>query len=224
MSSQRPNPNLRCLVAIGSVYPEVVKLVGAINRASPTWDLLGFIDDRPECVGTSILGYPVLGDRSVLPGLVDKGVCFVNNVSGKACNARAVAALLDSAGAEVVNLVHPSVDLAYVGIGRGCILPEGCVVGTSASIGSFLSARLHVVISHHVVIEDFVFIGPGAVLGSHVHVEANAFIGAGATIMSGCRIGRNSVVGAAALVTEDVPPDVTVAGIRARTAHSVGRL
>lgn len=214
---------MRDLVIVGCAYPEVVKLVDAINRHAPAWNLVGFVDDRPEQAGANVLGYPVLGTRDILGGLDPESTSAFSNVSGKVANAWLIADLLDQAHLPIANLVHPAVDLAHVRLGRGCILPEGCVVGSRTVIGDFVAARLHVVISHDVVVEDFVFIGPGAVLGGEVHVESGAFIGAGATVVTGCRIGAHSVIGAGALVAEDVPAHCTVAGVRGRVVKQGGR-
>lgn len=211
------------LAVFGCGYLEVVKLVEALNRNQPRWCLRGFIDDRPEMQGAKLLGYPVLGDRSVLPLLAASGSALFNNVTGKVANAMRIAALLEETGCHIASLIHPAVDMSHVRVGRGCILPDGCVVGTGTVIGNYLAARLHVVISHDVTIEDHVFIGPGAVLGGGVHVEAGAFIGAGATVMPGLRVGRHSVIGAGALVAEDVAPHVTLAGVRGRVVKAEGR-
>jgi sugar O-acyltransferase (sialic acid O-acetyltransferase NeuD family) len=211
------------LVIFGCEFREVVKLLDAINRRAPRWRLRGFIDDRPEMRGCQVFGIPVLGDRSLLPELAAQGVDLFSNVTGKVRNARAIAALLEQTGRPVVSLVHPALDLGYVELGRGAILPEGCVVGSGTVIGNYLACRLHAVISHDVTIDDFVFIGPGAVLGSGVHLEEGVFIGAGVTVKTGCRIGRHTVVGAGALVAEDVGPDMTVAGVRGRVVKAGGR-
>jgi len=213
----------RPLLIFGSNYRDLVKLIGAINRNHATWDLLGFVDDRAEAQGRSIFGKPVLGRREFLLTASSPRPAVFNNVCGQEKNARAIASWLDDNGFCIASLIHPGIDAAYVDIGRGAILPEGCVLGSGTRIGDFFTARLHVVISHDVAIRDFVFIGPGTVVGSNVTLEDGAFVGAGATIMAGKTIGSNSIVGAGALVIDNVPPGVTVAGVPARVIKPVGR-
>lgn len=211
------------LVIFGSQYRDLVKLIAAINRNQPTWDVLGFIDDREETQGSRFFGYPVLGKREWLLADRSQEVAVFNNVCGKEMNARSIASWLDSNGFSIASLIHPGIDTDYVDIGRGAILPEGCILGTGTRIGDFFTGRLRMLISHDVEIRDFVFLGPGTVVGSEVLLEDGVFVGAGATIMAGRTIGANSLIGAGAVVTKDVPPGVTVAGVPAHIVKSVGR-
>ncbi|MDX6198659.1 MAG: hypothetical protein QOJ79_1810, partial [Actinomycetota bacterium] len=49
-----------------------------------------------------------------------------------------------------------------------------------------------------------------------IEVRERASIGSGAVIMGGVTIGAGARVGAGAVVTRDVPPEATVAGVPAR--------
>jgi acetyltransferase-like isoleucine patch superfamily enzyme len=81
------------------------------------------------------------------------------------------------------------------------------------------------------VIEDDVFIGPGAVFTNDpypmspkmvgVHVESGAVICAGVILKAGVRIGSKAVVGMGSVVTKDVPPETVVFGNPARVRYSV---
>ena len=206
----------RDLVLFGAGHATVLKLVAAINRQAPQWNLLGFLDDAPALEGRELYGLPILGERRRLPALVAEGVWVFNNVVGHWSRCQAVAELLAAEGCQVPNLVHPAIDLAYVGMGRGCLLSEACVAGFGAELGDYVTVRLHSVLSHDVRVGDFTQVGPGVTVAGKARLGRACFIGAGATILPEVVVGDEAIVGAGAVVTRAVPPGVTVAGVPAR--------
>ncbi|MBP1762995.1 MAG: epsM 1 [Firmicutes bacterium] len=206
---------MKPLVFFGAAYFDYIKLIDAINRHEPTWNLLGFIDDTPELQGKTFLGYTVLGTRDRIPELNREGVYFVNNVHGPR-NKQAVAEMLLNRGCRIAGLIHPGIDMNYVTTGIGCVIPDGCVIGSNVAIGNFVTLRLRVLLSHDVTVEDYVFVGPGATIGGETVLRQGAFIGAGATVMLRREVGAGAVVGAGSVVTRNVMPHVTVAGVPAR--------
>lgn len=213
---------VRSLIIYGAAYFDILKLVYAINQVEPTWQILGFIDDTPVLTGKKLHGYPVLGGREVLAIYASNPWNdFFNNVHGKWNNNKLIAGLLDDFGCPTPNLIHTSIDMNMVEIGRGCYLPDGCIIGSGSRIGNFLTARLRSLISHDVIIEDHVFIGPGAIIGGCSFLKKGCFIGTGATIMACKTIGEGSIVGAGALVTKDVPPNVIVTGVPAKILKEI---
>ncbi len=131
-------------------------------------------------------------------------------------------------------------ELVVLGHAGRIRIGDYCFVGEGARIWSAESVEIgsRVLISHGVNIHDNIahplsaaarhlqyreiFYGqgqPAAIEGiksAPLVIEDDAWIGFNATILKGVRIGRGAVVGAGAVVTEDVPPFATVAGIPAR--------
>ena len=105
-----------------------------------------------------------------------------------------------------------------------------------ASIGKRCKISSHSFICEGVHIADDVFVGHGVMFindkyprasleGRQIsdewvcvdtYVEDGASIGSNATILCGVRIGRDALIGAGAVVTKDVPPGATVAGVPAK--------
>jgi UDP-2-acetamido-3-amino-2,3-dideoxy-glucuronate N-acetyltransferase len=126
----------------------------------------------------------------------------------------------------------------------GCKIGDGTKIGPfveiqrGAEIGSNCKISSHSFICDGVTIEDGVFVGHGVMFINDLYpravnpdgslqtekdwtlvptyVEAGASIGSNATILGGVRIGRGACVGAGAVVTKDVAPFTTVAGVPAR--------
>lgn len=105
--------------------------------------------------------------------------------------------------------IHPAVP---VGLGIFIDHATGISVGETARIG------------------DNVSLLQGVVLGAnrnggderHPRIASGVMIGAGARILGNVEVGRCSRVGAGSLVLEDVPPNVTVAGVPARVVGPAG--
>jgi acetyltransferase-like isoleucine patch superfamily enzyme len=132
----------------------------------------------------------------------------------------------------------------------GCRIGDDTKVGSfveiqkGASIGRRCKISSHTFICEGVTIEDEVFVGhgvmfindprPRATSGGELQTEADwqvvptrvargASIGSGAAIMCGITIGEHAMVGAGAVVTHDVPPHATVAGVPARVLAGRGQ-
>jgi UDP-2-acetamido-3-amino-2,3-dideoxy-glucuronate N-acetyltransferase len=128
----------------------------------------------------------------------------------------------------------------------GCRIGTDTKIGTfveiqkNATIGSRCKISSHTFICEGVTIEDEVFVGhgvmfindprPRATADGQLQTEADwhvvptrvcrgASIGSGAALLCGITIGERAMIGAGAVVTADVPPDTTVAGVPARVLH-----
>jgi UDP-2-acetamido-3-amino-2,3-dideoxy-glucuronate N-acetyltransferase len=125
----------------------------------------------------------------------------------------------------------------------GCRIGDGTKIGAfvevqkGVTIGALCKISSHSFLCEGVTVEDEVFIGhgvmfindrfPRATTGGALQSEADwsvvptvvkrgASIGTGAIIMCGLTIGERALIAAGAVVTQNVAPDATVAGVPAR--------
>ena len=130
-------------------------------------------------------------------------------------------------------------------VGPGCIIGRGAYIGPGVVLGRNCKVQNYALVYEPAVLEDGVFVGPGAVFTNDVFprainvdgtrksaedwpmvgviVRTGASIGARAVCIAPLTIGRWSMVAAGSVVTKDVAEFALVAGVPARRIGWVGR-
>lgn len=142
-----------------------------------------------------------------------------------------------------VEITHPNlVNLFECYIGEGTRIGPFVDIQKNAQIGAWCDVCSHARICEGVVIEDKVFVGPGASIAGPLYpraheqtegdedlefgdqptvVKQSASIGTNATILAGVTVGCGALVGAGSVVTRNVPDHYIVAGVPARVIGKV---
>jgi len=127
-----------------------------------------------------------------------------------------------SNGATSLSIHAPSAEiLGNNAIGEGSIFCGFTSVMCDARIGRYFHANIYSYVSHDCEIGDFVTFGPNVHCNGWVVIQDYVYIGAGALIRQGnpekpLTIGEGAVVGMGAVVTRVVAPYTTVVGNPAR--------
>lgn len=207
-------------------YPMNAYIVGAgaqgrvildILRAQHPHDTIEFIDENRELWGTVISGANVRGCLAQALAQPHAGVGMIVAL-GNPVTRMSIAASIRAAGIALLNAIHPSAVVAPSSqIGNGNMIAALAVVNSNARVENDVVINTGAIVEHDCVVEDGSAVSPGARVGGRVTVGRGAFIGSGATILSRIRIGAGAIVGAGAVVTRDVPPNVLVKGVPARS-------
>jgi len=109
-----------------------------------------------------------------------------------------------------------------VSIGPGSILCAFTTLTSNIKIGNFFHANLYSYVAHDCLIGDFVTFAPGVKCNGNVVIEDYAYIGTGAIIKQGSAIrpltiGEGALVGIGAVVTKSVKAGDVVIGNPAKS-------
>ena len=109
-----------------------------------------------------------------------------------------------------------------VSIDPGSILCAFTTLTSNIKIGKFFHANLYSYVAHDCLIGDFVTFAPGVKCNGNVVIEDYAYIGTGAIIKQGSAIrpltiGEGAVVGMGAIVTKSVKAGDVVFGNPAKS-------
>jgi sugar O-acyltransferase (sialic acid O-acetyltransferase NeuD family) len=183
------------------------------------WSIFGYGDDQIERRGTELL----LG-KVICTGVEEAiTVCRKFNVgivigAGNNRYRYDIVQLPCFENVELATIVHPSAIISrFSTIGKGTVVMAGAVVNCNTKIGNNCIINTGSTIDHDNILGNFVHVSPGAHLGGTVEIGDGTHVGIGASVRNNISIGAWSVVGAGAAVVKNVPDNVTVMGVPART-------
>jgi len=198
----------------------VANLIKTSKSTKNKFRVIGFIDDNKKLHGLKIDGKLVLGTFKQVQEIAKKTNTkyFIMGISAKYIKIRSkYYTKMIEFGFKSLNTIHDSaiIDKKSV-MGIGNVINPGCVINAFAQIGNNCVIYSGTVIEHEDILSDNVFVGPGVSLTANVKIGKNCYIGVGAKVIPHIKIGKNVTIGAGSVILDDIPDNVTVAGIPAK--------
>lgn len=203
------------LIGAGELGRDALSVFHALHARDPHWTVLGFLDDAPERVGSTVLGVPVLGGVDWLDRAPPEVQVLITVGSPGA--RRRLDESFTRKGVRWATAIHPSVELTpWVTIGEGSLVMAGCTFTVEVEVGRHVVVNPGCTVAHDVRIGDYCYLSPGVDLAGRVVLEPEAYLGTGAVVIPSRTVGRGAVVGAGGVVIRDVPAGATAVGVPTR--------
>lgn len=200
------------IILLGANNPETARVILAVQRVNPNFEMLGFIDNDPSKKDTLFCGYQVFGGFEMMDNFLTQDVYFVNLITGSTKTRYETSLHMAKKGCRFTNLIHPSVDLTMTKIGVGNYIQENVIIQASAQIGDNSSIHIGSLVAHESIIGSSVFIAHAVSISGKVEIGDGTFVGTNATIIPRIKIGKWCTIGAGSVVIKDVPDYATVVG------------
>lgn len=184
------------------------------------YEIAGLYHFNPEKNGEVYHGFKIMGSfEELFKQTTLTGKSFLLTMGDNDIRSRLSFQIM-SKGGNVPTLIHPTAVISnFATISPvGVYISPFTYVQADSSIGDNTVILSHVNISHTTKIGNNCFIAGGSTIGAYTTIEEFVFIGQGALSISSKvkTIGKQAYVGAGSLLTHDVPPHAVVAGSPAK--------
>lgn len=201
------------LFPFGGNAREAVIAILALNSVTPTWNILGFIDDNPDLHGKECCGFKVIGGRNNLSDFQSAKILAVPGNPGNFLMRREIISRLGVDRDRFIAVIDPSCRIATDSdIGFNTLIMGNVTISCSVVIGDHCVILPNTVISHDSEIEDYSLVGSNVSISGSCKIGSNCYIGSGSRIKENVKIGSRSLIGMGSCVIKDVLNSVTVVG------------
>ena len=206
--------------------PEIILVGGGghckscieVIESEGIYNIKGIID-LPNLLGTSTMGYPVIGNDDDLPRFVTEGYSFLITMGhmGNAKRRNLLFNQLSSLGGKLPVIKAFSAFVSRTAkIAPGTIIMHQSILNADSIIGENSIINNKALIEHDVKIGNHCHISTAAVINGDCSIGEHTFVGSGTIVKNGTQTSSNIIIGAGSLVIHDLPNSGTYFGSPAK--------
>lgn len=162
--------------------------------------------DMPELVGTTVLGYPVIGTDDNISEYVDEALFLVTVGHIKDASLRIkLHERIKEYGGRLATLVASTAYVSrFASIGEGSVIMHHAMVNADAHIGTGCIINTFANIEHDANIGNYCHISTGTMVNGNCTVGEGVFLGSQSVMVNGIRITDGCVFAAGSMVRKNI--------------------
>ena len=201
------------IVGAGGFGREALWVIESINRITPTWNVLGFIDDNLGALDGFALNDRVLGTIKDWQPSGDEQ--YVLAIAAPKVKEKLVP-VLKARGARFATVIDPTATIRdRTVLGEGVIIFNDVVISVDVTIGDFVFFNGHSAAGHDAVVGDYCTFGPRVSISGATKIGKCVNIGASGSTYPGITVGDYATIGMNSAAIRRVKPNTTVMGVPA---------
>ncbi len=125
---------------------------------------------------------------------------------------------LQAIGGKMCSVIAVNISMGSfnVSVGKGVNIMNGAFISNNVSIGEGALINARAMIHHDSCIGNYCEIGPASVIPGKCCIGEDTVFGAGVVLRPNLTVGSNVIIGAGSVVIQNIPDNVTAAGVPAR--------
>lgn len=170
------------------------------------YEIIGILDYQ-EKVGTTIMGYQVIGTDDDIPNLISLCSNFHITVGQiKSPNIRQkIYKRIKDVGGSLPVIVSPFARVSrHATIEEGTIIMHQALVNASSAIGKCCIINSKALIEHEATIGDFCHVSTASCINGQVRIGNNTFIGSNTVVGNNIQVASDTIISAGSQVLKDI--------------------
>jgi sugar O-acyltransferase (sialic acid O-acetyltransferase NeuD family) len=170
------------------------------------YKIVGILD-KPDLVGTIVLGYPIVGTDSDILKFKNQNCEFLITIGQiRAADSRIkIYSFLKSIDAKIAKVISPLANISKHSLVKdGTIVMHHANINASSTIGVNGIINTNAIIEHDVKIGDHCHISTGTIINGNCKIANNCFIGSNSVLMEGINVEENCTIGMGSVVNKSI--------------------